>query len=276
MHCDRVGPGRLQTGARAVDVPGPGVAKPGGGQHVQGVGVRARVGDVDRHQHVQRIVLGVVHLDDPVAVVVEGSGVQELILGIELAAAAVLPTQLLVREAALRIVVPPAVPGVAGHAVEVPPVFLDVLPVVRFSPGQPEKAFFEYGVASVPQRQTETEPLLDIAEPGQTVLAPPVRPGTGVIVRQVGPCLAIGAVVLTDGPPLPLAHVRPPEIPVVRLAQPVLKLSEPARPFPLNAHGHPPSGHPTTPGDHRDKPTATPSSGAGEPGGRRHPIAWKG
>ena len=49
------------------------------------------VGDLDRHQEVVRVRLGVVDLDDPVAVVVEDPGVEQLVLGIPLAAPAVLP-----------------------------------------------------------------------------------------------------------------------------------------------------------------------------------------
>ena len=247
VHRDRVGRGRLQPGPGAVDLPRPGVAEPGGGQHVQGVRVRAGVGHLHRHQHVRGIGLGVVHLDDPVAVVVEGSRVEELVLGIELAPAAVLLAQVLVREGGLRIVVAPPVPGMAGHGVEVPPVLLDVLAVVGLGAGQPEGALLEDRVAPVPQRQTQTEPLLDVAEPGESVLSPPVGPGPGVIVRKVGPRLAVGAVVLADGAPLPLADVRPPEVPVVRLAQPVLELPECAHPFPLSPHHGPPSGHPPPP-----------------------------
>ena len=98
-----------------------------------------------------RIGLGVVHLDDPVPVAVEGSGVQQLVLRIEFAAAPVLLAQILVRKGSLRIVVAPPVPGVAGHGVEVPPVLLDVLAVVGLGAGQPEDALLEDRVAPVPQ-----------------------------------------------------------------------------------------------------------------------------
>jgi hypothetical protein len=188
-----------------------------------------------------------VHLDDPVAVVVEGPRVEELVLGIELAPAAVFPAQVLVREGGLRIVVAPPVPRVAGYGVEIPPVFLDVLAVVRLGTGQPEGALLENRVAPVPQRQAQTEALFDVREPGESVLAPPVGPGPGVIVGKVGPRLAIGAVVLADGPPLALADVRPPEVPVVRSAQPVLEIPEYAHPFPLSPHRGPPSDHPLPP-----------------------------
>ena len=247
VHRDRVSPDRLHLGPRTADVPGPGVAEPGGGQHVEGLGVRTGVGHLHRHEHVQRIGLHVVHVDDPVAVAVEGPGVEQLVLGIELAPAAVLVAELLVREGHLGVVVAPPVPGVAGHAVEVPPVLLDVLPVVSLSTRQPEQAFLEDRVAPVPQRQPQAQPLLDVAESGEPVLPPPKGPGPGVLVREVGPRLAVGAVVLADSAPLTLADVGAPEIPVVRLAQPVLELPERADPFPLSPHRRPPSDHPALP-----------------------------
>ena len=94
-------------GKRRCGVPGiprPCVAKPHGGQYVQKLGLRAGVGHANRHQDVGGVGLCVGHVDDPVAVVVEDPGIQQLILGIELAASAVLVEQLLVRERPLRVV----------------------------------------------------------------------------------------------------------------------------------------------------------------------------
>src|SRR5215470_5696612 len=133
--------------------------------------------------------------------------------------------------------VTPAVPGMAGHGVEIPPVFLDVFPVVALGAGQPEGAFLQDGVAPVPQRQPEAHALLDVAEPGQAVLAPPVGTGTCVVMRQVAPGLAVRAVVLADRAPLALAHVGPPQVPVAGLAQPVLEPPEPGGPFTFCTHG---------------------------------------
>ena len=266
MHRDRAVPGRLQPGPRAVDLPRPGVAEPRRGQHVQGIRIRAGVGHLDRHQHVARIGLGVVHLDDPVPVAVEGSGVQQLVLRIEFAAAPVLPAQILIRKGGLRIVVAPAVPGVAGHGVEVPPVVLDVLAVVGLAAGQPEDALLEDRVAPVPQGQTQAQPLLDVREPGESVLPPPVRPGPGVIVREIRPCLPVGAVVLAHGAPLPLAEVRPPEVPVARLRAARPRASRTRSPVP--AQPPPSSSIRDTPtrrlGEARYGPGGRPSPGTGE------------
>jgi hypothetical protein len=93
------------------------------------------------------------HLDDPVAVLVEHAGVEQFVLGLELAAPAVLHPQLFVGEGLLRVVVTPPVPGVAGHGIEVPPVLLDVLAVIGLSSGQPVCPLLEDRVTAVPQRQ---------------------------------------------------------------------------------------------------------------------------
>ena len=154
---------RAAPAARLAVVPRPGVAVPRGRQHVQRVGLRAGVRDPDRHQQVVRVGLGVVDLDDPVAVVVEGAGVEQLVLGVELAAAAVLGDEVAVGELALRVVVAPAVPGVARQRVEVPPVLLGVLAVVALVAGQAEDALLQDRVAAVPEREREAQPLLDVA-----------------------------------------------------------------------------------------------------------------
>ena len=181
---------------------------------MQRAGLRPGVGDLDRHQQVIRAGLGVVHLGDPVPVAAERAGVQQLILRLVPAAAGVDIDQVLIGERALRVVVTPPVPRVAGHRVQVPPVLLDVLAVVALRAGQPERPLLQDRIPPVPQRQGKAQPLLDIAEPGQAILPPPVRPGPRLIVRQVIPRVAVGAVILPDRAPLPLAHIRPPPVPV--------------------------------------------------------------
>src|SRR6202034_4538044 len=148
----------------------------------------------------------------------------------------VLRAELVVGEGPLRVVVAPPVPRVARQGVQVPPVLLDVLAVVALRSGQPEQPLLEEGVAPVPQREPEAEPLLDVAEPGQPVLAPPVGAGPGLVVRQVVPRVAVLAVVLADRPPLPLADVRSPRVPGARLLQPVFKPAKPGDPVALSRH----------------------------------------
>ena len=231
------GPGQHRLGRPGV--PGPGVAEPRGRQHMHGVGVRAGVGHPDGHQHVGRVGLGVPDLGDPVPVIVEHAGVQQLVLHVELAAPAVFRQQVLIRERGLRVVVPPPVPGVARDGVQVPPVLLHVLAVVGLLAGQPVRALLQDRIAAVPQRQPQAQPLLHVAEPGQAVLTPPVGAGPGGIVRQVIPRPAVRAVILPDRAPLPLTHIRPPQIPVAGLPQPVLQPPEPSHPIPFGAHRSP-------------------------------------
>ena len=235
---DRPVPGGPQARPGLISVtPGPGIAEPGGGQHMDGFGLRPGVGDLDGHQQVIRAGLGVVHLGDPVPVIVERARIQQLILRLVPAPAGVGVDQVLVGVRALRVVVAPPVPGVAGDRVQVPPVLLDVLAVVALRAGQPERALLQDRIPPVPQRQPQAQPLLDVAEPGQPVLTPPVGLGPGMIMRQVIPRIAVRAVILPHRAPLPLAHIRPPPVPIgARLAQPVLQLPEPGHPIPFSTH----------------------------------------
>ena len=204
--------GRLRLAG--IRIPGPGVTEPGRRQHVDGLGLRALVGELDGHQQVVRAGLGVVHLGDPVPVAVERAGVQQLVLGLVPAPAGVGVDQVLVRISALGVVVAPPVPGVAGDGVQVPPVLLDVLAVVALRAGQPERALLQDGVAPVPQRQGKAQPLLDVAEPGQPVLPPPVGLRPGVVVRQVVPSSASPpAPRRSSGPACSACSDRPPAAP---------------------------------------------------------------
>ena len=189
------------------------------------------IGHRDLHQEVIRACLGVMDLGNPVTPGIESAGVDQLVFGVEAAPGRVLRDEILVGIGALGIVVTPAVPRVGGGGVQVPPVFLDVLTVVALRAGQAEWPFFQDRVAAIPQRQAQAEALLDIAEAGQGVLAPPVGTRPGVVVREIVPGLAVGAVVLADRAPLTLADVGPPPVPVARLAQSFLQVPQPADPL---------------------------------------------
>src|SRR6185369_14339081 len=102
---------------------------------------------------------------------------------------------------------------VSRRAVEVEVVLLDVLAVVAFAVREPEEPLLQDRVLAVPQRQSEAEPLLVVGKTRQTVLAPAIRPGTGMIVGEEIPGITVLAVVLAHGAPLALAQVRPPFFP---------------------------------------------------------------
>ena len=204
---------------------------------MHGVGVMAGVRYLDLDQQLGRVVaLGVRDLGDPVTVLVEDAGVEDLVLGGAPVPARAFRAEPVVRERRLRVVVAPGVPGVARHGVGVPPVLLDVLAVVALRPGEPERPLFEEGIPAVPQREADAQVLVDVAEPGEAVLTPPVSPRPSVIERQVVPGVTVFAVVLTDGAPLPLADIGSPRVPRASLLQPVLELAETGNPIPFCSH----------------------------------------
>src|SRR6266704_22634 len=52
-----------------------------------------------------------------------------------------------------------------------------------------------------------------VAKPADPVLAPAIGPAARVIVREIGPRIAVGAVILAHRPPLAIADIRPPAPP---------------------------------------------------------------
>src|SRR5258705_7085430 len=79
---------------------------------------------------------------------------------------------------------------------------------------QAEHAFLEDGVLPVPQSYAEAHQLLVIADAGQTILAPVIGAGPGLVMTEVVPGISILAVVFANGSPLALAEVGPPLFPV--------------------------------------------------------------
>ena len=116
----------------------------------------------------------------------------------------------------MRILVEHLHVAVGGCAVQVEVVFLDVLAVVAFGAGQAVQPLLEDRVVPVPQRQGEAQVLGAVADPGQAVLVPAVRPAAGIVVREVVPGRTVVAVVFAYRAPRPLAEVGPPLLPVGR------------------------------------------------------------
>src|SRR4051794_11430555 len=97
-----------------------------------------------------------------------------------------------------------------GHVVDVEVVLLHVLAVVALGVGQPEQPLLEDRVVPVPQTQGETHQPLVVADAREPVLTPAVGARAGLVMGEVVPCIAVVAVVLTNGPPLTLAEVGAP------------------------------------------------------------------
>src|SRR6266704_3747061 len=98
--------------------------------------------------------------------------------------------------------------------VKVVVVLFDVFSVVALWPGQPKEAFFQNSIMLVPERQCETDLLVAVAYSRYSVFTPTIGPGARVIVGQVIPGGAIGAVVLAHSAPGALTHIRSPAFPV--------------------------------------------------------------
>src|SRR5450432_219889 len=113
----------------------------------------------------------------------------------------------------LRILVEILQVGMGRCAIEVEIVFLHVFSVIALAVGQPEQSLLDDRIAAIPKREGKAEPLPIVANPGQAILAPVIRPRAGLIVTEVVPRIPVLAVVLAHGPPLALAQVRPPLFP---------------------------------------------------------------
>src|SRR5262249_44141216 len=140
-------------------------------------------------------------------------GVEQLVLELMAAAGVVGLHQVLVGIGALRVLVEPLHVRVRGRGVEVEVVLLHVLAVVALAVGETEEALLQDRVGAVPQREGEAQLLLVVGEARQAVLAPAVRARPRLVMGEVVPGVAIGAVVLAHGAPLALAQVWAPLAP---------------------------------------------------------------
>src|SRR5260370_4212602 len=101
-----------------------------------------------------------------------------------------------------------------GRDVEREIAFLHVVAVVPFVSGQAKQAFLEYRIAPVPESRRKTDTLMVIANSADPVLAPAIGAGTRLIVREILPGRAVGAVILANRAPLALAEIRSPTPPL--------------------------------------------------------------
>ena len=138
---------------------------------------------------------------------------------------AVLFHQLRVWKRSLRVLVQVLHVGMRGGAVQIVVTLLNVLSMIALIARQAEEPFFQDRIAPVPHGYGEADVLMPVADSRDTILVPPVGPGSRVIVRKIFPGVAIRAVVLADRSPGALAEVRAPALPM-RLLFPRLFQSE--------------------------------------------------
>src|SRR5918992_2049709 len=194
--------------------PAPGIAEPERREPLDRRRRRAAITDADADEDVFRLELGVLHHHVEIAALVEDPGVDQLVFPVELAPSPVLRKELLVRVLGLWVLIEILHVRMGRRVVQVVVVLLDVLAVVALAAGQAKQPLLEDRIAAVPERQGEAEILVPVADAGQAILVPTVGPRAGVIVREVAPGVAAGAVVLAHRAPRALRQERPPAVPV--------------------------------------------------------------
>src|SRR5207248_11534490 len=90
--------------------------------------------------------------------------------------------------------------------------------MIALIPGEAEEPLFQDGVTPIPKPQSETHHLVTAADPADAVFSPAVGAGTRVVVREIFPSRAAGAVILADRSPLPLRKIGPPALPMLLAA----------------------------------------------------------
>ncbi|HEX5293926.1 MAG TPA: hypothetical protein VFX25_34050 [Streptosporangiaceae bacterium] len=157
--------------------------------------------------------LGVLHLDVEVPAVIEDTRIDELVLEFMPGPGPVLRHQLVVGELGLRVLVEVALVAVRRQVIDVEVVLLDVLTVIAFGIGQAEQALLQDRVPLVPQRESQAQPLLVVADPGDAILPPAVRARPRLIMTEIRPGVLAVAVVFPDRPPLALTEIGSPGSP---------------------------------------------------------------
>ena len=226
MRDDDIVTGALEGGFGPVREPAPGVAEPDLGQHMNRRLLGAAIGDGHPQQDVVGVRLGIFDVDIEIAVGVEDAGIDDLEFGLPPVAPRVLLHQQVVGKRRLRIFVEHAGVAVGRHRVEIVVELLDVLAVIALAVAQPEHALLQDRVLAVPQRDGQAQLLLGVAKPADPVLAPAIGAAARVIMGEVVPGVALGAVVFAHRAPLALAHIGAPFAPgvpaLVRLGKALL------------------------------------------------------
>src|SRR6266700_2559277 len=128
---------------------------------------------LDADADILGIGFGVFDGNIPVAIVVKNSCIEQFVLGAR-PVALIFFEQLGIGILALRILIEHPHIAVRGCAVEVKPVFLDVLAMNAFVAGKTEHSLFQNWITPVPQRQREYEQLIAVADSGNAIFTPAI------------------------------------------------------------------------------------------------------
>src|SRR5262249_1502120 len=81
--------------------------------------------------------------------------------------------------------------------------------------GESEETFFQYGVLSVPQRQSEAKTTLAIRDAEQSILAPAIGPASRLIMRKIAPGISLFGIVFAHCCPLAFRQIWSPTFPIL-------------------------------------------------------------
>jgi len=182
---------------------------------MQDGGVPGAIGGGGPNKNVVRSGLRVFDVDIEEAIFGQDACLPQLELAFRFGARGVSGDELLVGEGAVRISIGHPHEAVGGRIVRVPINFLHILTVISLRSGYAEKALLQKRVAFIPESEGETEPILEIRNTTDSVFIPAIGTGTRMIVRQVVPGIAIGAVIFPHRPPGAVCQVRAPAMPVL-------------------------------------------------------------
>ena len=147
------------------------------------------------------------------SVAVEDAGVDELELGVEPRSRPVLVDEPRIGKLAVRVAVEHLHIRVRRQSVEEKVILLNVLAMIALAVCKSEKALFKDRILAVPHRYAKTQLLKPVADARDAVFTPTVGTGARLVVREVGPGGAVGAVIFAYRSPLPFAEVGSPAMP---------------------------------------------------------------
>ena len=81
-------------------------------------------------------------------------------------------------------------------------VILDVFAMIPFRVGKTVGPFLQDRIGPIPEGNGKAKSTLLITNPQQTIFTPAIHARTGVVVREIGPGIAVSGIVLAYGSPL--------------------------------------------------------------------------
>src|SRR5262245_58711420 len=126
----------------------------------------------------------------------------------------ILLEQLLIRILGLRVFIEIFHVRVRRRVVEIKIILLDVLAMVALAASQTKKPFFQDWILAVPEGKGEAQILMPVADTRYAIFVPAVGARASVIMREVIPRVAIGAIVFAHRAPGALGQKRAPTVPV--------------------------------------------------------------